>query len=132
MWRRLVAGLLVLFMVTVVAFVVGFAAYPPIGAAGVVMIGRGPDCPASEALRAYRRSYTAGLRQAQHAKTTLLDKTDGAYQHVQTPEGSFWEPRMQGSVITSQLSELDGKYSDFAPAPIQAGDVVLDCGANVG
>ena len=132
MLTRATKALLVLFMVAVVTFCVGFFVYPPISAAGMVIVGRGPDCPAFEAMQAYKRYHSSGALQAKHTKGAILDKTDGAFQHVQTAWGAFWEPKIQGSVVVAQLAETDAKYADFAPAPIHAGDIVLDCGANVG
>jgi FkbM family methyltransferase len=124
--------LLVLFMVAVVSFVVGSAVYPPVCAAGVIILGRGPDCPRIEALQAYKRYFSTSAIQAKYTKDSRLDQFDGAYQHMQTSRGPFWEPKIQGSAVVAQLAEIDAKYANFPGTPIHAGDIVLDCGANVG
>jgi FkbM family methyltransferase len=132
MLTRAIKGLLVLFMVAVLTFVVGFFVYRPISAAEMVVVGRGPDCPTVEAIQSYKRFFSSEALQAKHTKTALIDKVDGAYQHIQTAWGPFWEPKIEGSAVVAQLAETDAKYADFAPPPIHAGDIVLDCGANVG
>jgi FkbM family methyltransferase len=119
-------------MVTVVLFVAGFAAYPPIGAAGVILLGRGPAGSDVEAIQAYKRYYDSIALQAKHTKESRVDPPQGAFQQVQTSYGPFWEPKIQGSAVIAQLAELDAKYMDFPGTPIHPGDIVLDCGANVG
>jgi FkbM family methyltransferase len=119
-------------MVAVVIFVGSLFIYRPISAAGMVFAGRGPDCPSMEAVQAYKRFDRSGFLQAKHTKLAVLDKIDGEYQHVQTDWGPFWEPKIQGSAVVAQLAEVDAKYADFAQPPIRSGDIVLDCGANVG
>ena len=50
-----------------------------------------------------------------------------------TADGEFWEPaRVDGTIVAPQIAELIGKHRWRSQPPIRAGDIVLDCGANIG
>ncbi len=48
---------------------------------------------------------------------------------VQTPAGLVWEPNNSAAMLEEQLSQPPPKSG--SRLPIQRGDVVLDCGANI-
>jgi FkbM family methyltransferase len=109
--------------------------YPPAAAGILALAGRGPGCGVVETVKASRRIYRKYPAFSKEINTSarLLRKDPAAgLQLVATTKGEFWEPAVEGSAVTAQLAEISSKYDGFAGAPIRTGDIVLDCGANVG
>jgi FkbM family methyltransferase len=115
-----------------ILFTAGFAAHPPIGAAALVMIGRGPACGLRESIQAFYREWSIPGRQNNNFKSSKLIRKEGGFQLVSSPWGEIWEPETVGTAAVAQIAEIEAKYANFPGEPIQKGDVVLDCGANVG
>ncbi len=114
-----------------VCYATVFFVYPPLGARVLTLVGRGPEGFASQGLRAYARSYSDDdIKRRILAQSSLIARENGL-QLMQTPHGRFWEPQIEGTTIVAQLAEQEAKYSGFEQ-PIHPGDIVLDCGANVG
>jgi len=108
------------------------ALYPPGRAALVIAAGRGPNGRFVDVLRACYRDYKQNEFEREIARAGRVVKRDAhGFQLVEIPGSSFWEPGMQGSAVLAQLAELKAKYFGLA-TPIRRGDIVLDCGANVG
>lgn len=63
------------------------------------------------------------------AQSHLLKESDGL-ELWQTPSGEFWNPR--GNDIFFALAEQSLRNYGDGPNRVQAGDIVLDCGANIG
>jgi FkbM family methyltransferase len=132
-WERIVKIFLVVFMVAVVAYVAAWFVYPPFAAAELIAVGRGPDCGRLEAFQAYYRMYKQRDFQANAVRQCRVAQVDPAgFQLTETPRGSFWEPKIEGSAVIAQIAELDAKYAGFEGTPVKKGDIVLDCGANIG
>jgi len=95
--------------------------------------GRAPNCSFAGTSLALRRTFVQSTAEQRIlAKSRVLSRENG-YMHIDTPQGTFWEPdNPKGSEVIAQLAEIEGKYSSLARPPARAGDVVLDCGANVG
>ncbi|HVX64990.1 MAG TPA: FkbM family methyltransferase [Bryobacteraceae bacterium] len=49
-----------------------------------------------------------------------------------TPIGQFWAPRRNQGSLPTMISEVEGSEYTDGRHPVERGDVVLDCGANVG
>lgn len=120
------------YIVLQIAFTAGFAAHPPIGAAALILVGRGPACGIRESIQSFYRGWSIGDRQQTSFKASRLVKKEGALQLVSTPWGEIWEPETVGTAAVAQIAEIEAKYAGFVGDPIKRGDVVLDCGANVG
>jgi FkbM family methyltransferase len=109
--------------------------YPPGAAAVLALLGRSPDCGVSGTVAASHRLYRKYPKlSADISSAALVLKQDAelGLQLVQTSKGAFWEPKVEGSAVTAQLAEIETKYDGFREPAIRPGDVVLDCGANVG
>lgn len=109
--------------------------YPPAAAGLLSIAGRGPECGLVQTLQASRRLYRRYpvFAQDMHRSARLLRKDDAAgLQLVQTAKGDFWEPIVEGFTATVQLAELASKYDGMGGLPVRPGDIVLDCGANIG
>jgi FkbM family methyltransferase len=120
------------YIVLQVAFTAGFAAHPPIGAAALILIGRGPACGIKQSIQSFYRGWSTVERQATSFKASKLVKKEDGQQLVSTPWGEIWEPETVGTAAVAQIAEIEAKYSGFPGQPIRRGDIVLDGGANVG
>ncbi|MGH9661400.1 MAG: FkbM family methyltransferase, partial [Bryobacteraceae bacterium] len=67
--------------------------------------------------------------QIQGASTMEVDKAAGLVKWT-TPSGMFWAP--PGTAVGFLLSEQKIRIYGDGPRRVQPGDVVLDCGANIG
>ena len=109
--------------------------YPPAAGAMLVLTGRGARCGLVQTIQACSRlynTYPVSVKNVQASSRILRrDSVDGL-QLVETEKGEFWEPVCEGSAVMAQLAELDSKYYGLAQARPRAGDIVFDCGANVG
>src|SRR5512138_3788315 len=109
--------------------------YPPGAAAMLALAGRSPDCGLIGTVEAsYRlyRKYASYSTEVNAAARLIRQEPESGLQQVKTSKGIFWEPRVEGSAVTAQISEIEAKYYSFGESAIRRGDVVLDCGANVG
>ena len=120
------------YIVLQILFTAGFAAHPPIGAAALVAIGRGPACGFRGSMAAFYRGWSIGERQMKSFNASRLIRKEGGLQLVSTPWGEIWEPETVGTTAVAQIGEIEAKYAGFPGQPIVKGDIVLDCGANVG
>jgi FkbM family methyltransferase len=68
-----------------------------------------------------------------HGQARILRRDAAArLQLIESRGAQFWEPALEGSAVTAQLAELAAKYPGLVGLPVKPGDVVIDCGANVG
>ena len=120
------------YIVLQVLFVIVFAMYPPVGAVAMVLVGRGPACGIGESISSFYRRWGMLNRQNTAFQASRLVKKQDGFQLISTPWGEMWEPEIKGTATVAQIAEIEGKYENFPGSPIHKGDVVLDCGANVG
>jgi FkbM family methyltransferase len=123
---------LISFPLVILALIVGQLVWPPLPLLGLIVAGRAPDCSAMSAMKAVERryEYNAALKRIQ--SQSKVTAREGGYILTQTPMGAFWEPaNAAGSEVLAQLAEIESKYTAGSSAP-RKGDVVLDCGANIG
>jgi FkbM family methyltransferase len=85
-----------------------------------------------QSIQAFYRGWSIGERQGARFKESKLIRKEGGFQLVATPWGEIWEPETVGTAAVAQIAEIEAKYAGFPGKPIRKGDVVLDCGANVG
>jgi FkbM family methyltransferase len=108
-------------------------AITPLRLAALVLIGRSPHCPLRQAVRA--ESHARRLMDAKDrilAASRLLEKDPGGFHLWQTPYGPFWIPAGADWGLPFNLAEQELKIYGTAEHAVRAGDIVLDCGANVG
>ena len=126
--RKLFA--LVLFLVAVAAAIVY---YPPARLFALVMIGRGSVCPLDKALEApeeLRRQIEVKDRIL--AASRKIESDEKGFELWETPKGRYWIPRGSHFVLPFNLAEQERNIYVLGEVRAKAGDVVLDCGANVG
>ncbi len=99
----------------------------------LVLLGFSPDCKRQEGILACYRRLVSNQMTEKARKSTSVLRDDGRYRLMQTSQGPFWEVKAANgsSEVAAQVAEVDSKYVRSDPV-VNAGDVVLDCGANVG
>ena len=98
-----------------------------------VVAGRSPLCPLADAVKAEEnlRRQVDYKDQILNA-SKLLEQDPNGYELWDTPKGRYWIPAGSRYVLPFNLAEQQRKIygtGDFGP---HAGDITLDCGANVG
>jgi len=101
-----------------------------IGVAALGFAGRTGACPYTNAAEATaeRSRQASGVRDLESKIKSV--QTDGSLLRMTSPAGEFWIPK--GTDLTFLLSEDNRDIYTRGGARIKAGDIVLDCGANVG
>lgn len=102
---------------------------------GRVVVGCTAACPLSESIEIFSNTrcqtrISDGLASA----SDLLKRDPGGYELWKTPKGLFWIPqaRLGSYYLFQMLAEEERKVYGRSEYGVQPGDVVLDCGANVG
>ena len=126
---RIVKFLLVL--VVLVGALIWF--YPPARLFALAVAGRSPACPMANAVKADENLQLQIRYNDQIIKASKLLETDPAgYQLWDTPSGRFWIPGGSRWVLPFNLAEQRRRIYGNDQQSARAGDIVLDCGANVG
>jgi FkbM family methyltransferase len=120
---------------SVVVVAAGAAAYdlvPSFRLAVLAATGHSPVCPLSHAVRSKANiEETIRIKDRILAASHLV-KEDGHFELWDTPKGQFWIPRGNRYVLPFNLAEMERHIYGSGAHFIQAGDVVLDCGASDG
>jgi FkbM family methyltransferase len=98
--------------------------YAPTRPLVLILLGRTSVCSLTQSLHAYENTQSRVLPIVREIRQ------DGAYHQWDTPMGAFWVPARTDMSIAEVVGEemTDAYGRDF----VRQGDVVLDCGANVG
>ena len=110
-----------------------YAYYAPFRLMALVISGRSPVCPMGEALKA-----DANLNQQVDLKDKILnashlvDQDRKGFHLWETPSGRFWVPDGSDYVLPFNLAEQQRKIYGVGENGPHGGDIVLDCGSNVG
>jgi FkbM family methyltransferase len=94
------------------------------------ILNRHPSCPVSDvltgiALRRIRRD------DAIEAVSKVL-AADARFTQASTPQGVFWVPNGELGALYEMVGEEERAIYDYGDIRVRPGDIVLDCGANVG
>lgn len=111
----------------------GSACALPATAASVKAITRSPHCPAATAdeAEAHKKALTAAKDRILAASKLITTDKEG-FRHWRTPYGDFWIPKGSDYVLPFNLAEQELNIYGTGDMAVRQGDVVLDCGANVG
>ena len=105
----------------------------PVRLAGLVLIGRSPHCTFARAVDS--AGHWSRLNQTKdriYAASRLLGTDSSGMRQWQTPRGSFWIPPGEDWGLPFNLSEQENKIYGTGEQAVHTGDIVLDCGANIG
>lgn len=128
MWRW-AAGLVVL--IGVVAGAVAY--YPPAKVVGLVVAGRAEVCSLADGLAAPGHLARQIAEKDRILAASRRVETDAAgFELWDTPDGRYWIPKGSHYVLPFNLAEQAREIYSTAEVRVEPGDVVLDCGANVG
>jgi FkbM family methyltransferase len=108
------------------------AAWPKARLFAVWMAHRSDGCSLQATLNAHEEllrftKYTAELG----AASRVIQREPSGYELVDTPRGQYWNSRHEPLVGFLLAEQQTGIYGD-ARHGVQSGDVVLDCGADIG
>jgi FkbM family methyltransferase len=108
-------------------------AFAPLRHWALVQVGRGDGCTAQRAwaITAEKQELTR-VKDDILSKTKLLQKEPRGLELYQTPYGEFWAPEGSRYILPFNLAEEATHIYGTGDRFVKKGDVVLDCGANVG
>ncbi len=117
--------------VAVAAAVLAF--YPPARLAAYVLLGRGTNCSLAQAVRS-GQELKDQIRYKDEilAASKLIETDPQGYKLYDTPMGRYWIPKGSEFVLPFNLAEERRSIYFSGEHRIRPGDIVLDCGANVG
>lgn len=120
-------------LIAVAATVAVVAFYPPARLAAYVAIGRGTNCSLKQAVRS-GQDLKDQIRHKDEilAASKLIETDPGGFKRYETPMGRYWIPKGSEFVLPFNLAEMKRSIYFSGDHAIKPGDVVLDCGANVG
>jgi len=104
---------------------------PEVLLTGMFLIRRS-DCSLKKTLAVsdWKQHYLDS--RARITQLSRLQKRDGNLQLWSTPLGDFWMPQSSMPAIFGVLAEMQMNIYGTGPTGIRKGDIVLDCGADVG
>jgi len=107
--------------------------YPPVRLFAIKAVGRSPVCPMDNALKAAENlRLQIKYKDEILAASKLVEKDPTGYHLWDTPRGRWWIPEGDDWVLPFNLAEQERKIYGVGEQAVKAGDIVLDCGANVG
>jgi len=103
-------------------------------AAALYMSGLTSGCSLGLSLKAGEQQRELDSAIADIAKRSALDDSDAGYERWRTPYGHFWIPkrRLSRESLFDMLGERRLEVYGGRRRGVQKGDVVLDCGSNIG
>ncbi|MBI4905612.1 MAG: FkbM family methyltransferase [Acidobacteria bacterium] len=98
-----------------------------------VLLGRNNNCPRENALKSPQELHDQIAKKDQIlAASNLLETDPKGFELYDTPDGKYWIPKGSKWVLPFNLAEQARDIYGWDGHGVKAGDVVLDCGANVG
>jgi FkbM family methyltransferase len=90
------------------------------------------QCPFAETMRSLDSVKAIRTSAERIKQASRLLQEDGNLQQWDTPRGRFWMPRGSAAMEPLVLAEQEHEIYGSGPRAVQQGDVVLDCGADIG
>jgi FkbM family methyltransferase len=106
--------------------------YPPIRLSALVLAGRSPVCPMSRAVKSEEFARRKMQLKDQILAGSKVIAHDGELEQWQTPKGNFWVEKESRYGLPFHLAEQQLRIYGTETHWIKPGDVILDCGANIG
>jgi len=112
---------------------IGLLLYPPVRLAGLVLLGRSPHCPLRQAVQSSDHARRLRLTEERmKSACKLVGKDAAGFNQWDTPLGRFWIPAGSDSALRLNVAEQLNLIYGVGEQAVKSGDIVLDCGANVG
>lgn len=124
---------LVLILLMLCAGAAAVTYHLPARSLALAMIGRSEVCSWREAWEAPKH-LEQQIREKDRilAASRKVEVDSKGYERWQTPDGEYWIPKGSHYVLPFNLAEQARNIYSTPEVHIQPGDVVLDCGANIG
>jgi FkbM family methyltransferase len=90
------------------------------------------DCPFGSSVASLPVFERQAKAENAYRAASKVIRRDGRFELLSTPEGEFWIPAGSGEEVAFDLAEQSRKIYEWDGVGVRAGDVVLDCGANIG
>jgi FkbM family methyltransferase len=124
--------LIILVVITLVAAEVYLLNYTPRVLLGAMFLIGKSDCSFQETLAVDRWKLEYVDAEERMKRLSKLVRQDGGLQLWETPRGPFWMPEGSIPLIFGVLAEQEMKVYGSGESGVRQGDVVIDCGADVG
>jgi FkbM family methyltransferase len=109
-----------------------YATLPRFRYATWALTGRSPVCPFSHAIRWKDEEDALRVAKDRILRGSKFVSQDRGLELWDTPKGRFWIPRGNRYVLPFNLAEMESHIYGAGTHFVQAGDIVLDCGASDG
>jgi len=107
--------------------------YAPARLLALKAAGRSPQCPLENAIKAAENArLQLAYKDQILAASRMLSKDPAGFHLWETPMGRWWIPQGDAWMLPFNLAEQKRRIYGTGPQAVKAGDVVLDCGANIG
>lgn len=106
--------------------------YPPVRLFAIAAVGRSPVCPIGNAIKSDDNVRQQIAYKDQILAASKLVRSDSGFELWDTPDGPYWIPAGSRWVLPFNLAEQKRNIYGTAEQDVRPGDIVLDCGANVG
>lgn len=125
--------LILLLFVLLILAAVGYARFPPFRLFALYASGRSPACSFAQALKAGSNlDRQVEIKDRILNASRLVEQDPKGFHFWETPKGQYWIPDGSDYVLPFNLAEQERKIYGVGNNGPHSGDVVLDCGANVG
>jgi FkbM family methyltransferase len=125
--------LIVVCIVVLAGCGIAVAIYPPARLLALTVAGRAKICSVSEALKSEdNEKRQTALKDQILAASKMMQEDPAGYQLWETPHRRYWIPKGSRWVLPFNLAEQERKIYGTDAQSAQPGDIVLDCGANIG
>lgn len=119
-------------IVALVALAVSLFA-TPLRLVALALAGRTKGCPFAETVRSRANlDRQIELKDRILKASRLVEKDPAGFHLWDTPRGRFWIPEGDDYVLPFNLAEQERRIYGTGERAVRQGDIVLDCGANVG
>jgi FkbM family methyltransferase len=109
------------------------AFYRPARLFAIVTAGQSHGCPLDQALRVREENrLKTEAKDRILAASRRVETDEGGFELWETPNGRYWIPVNNQYVLPFNLAEQERGIYTLGDVRVKPGDVVLDCGANVG
>jgi FkbM family methyltransferase len=92
----------------------------------------GSDCSWGQAIRFVLNIHRTDPAARIAKGSSTIQSDSGGLSLVQTPKGAYWVPKGTEDVLPIFLGQQEDKIYGTGLTGVHRGDIVLDCGANVG
>jgi FkbM family methyltransferase len=118
--------------IVVIPVLTGLVLIPAARLTLIASLGRTNQCSFSQAVNSFGVLRDRKQRSEEIRASARLLQSDGAYDLWRTRDGDFWTPQRNSGTLPLNLAEQEQDVYGTGLTGLHSGDIVLDCGANVG